>query len=668
MSNLVTFPKKAAILSDLIQTISNLPVTGSDGALINELFQQKAAILAELRLNFHGIIAEKQERGTSYNVTINCPYKGEATSSGAAEGVVLSVISGVSEEYLNKFSQAIVGRTIKQGVVEVKNLGDLSGFYALDARGKVIAKGFSVDELKENLKPIIGTGNVSEVFHAQRDEDCSRMEFDEAIEKAEKFNDQTPLHIAVQKGFVNTVGVLIGKQKENALKTGDGDGITPMHWASENSAVMGKILEMTDINIEDLLSLGAGTDVGTPMHWATKYPDVMRAILDKVTESPEGLRQLLLQADVKGVTPMHLATKNDFVMEAILDKVPVENLVDALVIKDDFNLTPIDEAASYEPPTVLEAILSKLEQLGQGLLSEELLKVLRDNQKSPMSSTEAKGKISAFLEKFDPSLTGAASKPIERQEEDVSRPSLGQVNEFYQAIKQAVTSSNKEGLRQSLTDAIHGGVNIIRLLEMDKGKEGGTLLHSAARSEDPKLIQAILERVQENDRQHVLLLKDNNGDTPMHWAAANNNSAVMAEILKTRGIIDINFLLKIGNKQHGGVTPMHWAADNAAVMTEILNTPDIDINVLLIGTEADGRGDTPLHWAACEDTPDVMRVILAKLEQVRPQRIEKLLGVLKSIQGLSETKEANKHFISAFLGKFDTSPTGAATEQGPSSD
>ena len=117
----------------------------------------------------------------TFNVTIEYPYQEAPSSSRGEEGK--AVVVEASQDQLKQFSDAIAGKTIKDGVVEVIGAGDLSGFYRLDSYGRVIAKGNSEDDLSQMTSKIINAGDVSQVLCAKSDQDCSGKTFKDVIEK-----------------------------------------------------------------------------------------------------------------------------------------------------------------------------------------------------------------------------------------------------------------------------------------------------------------------------------------------------------------------------------------------------------------------------------------------------------------------------------------------------
>ena len=363
--------------------------TPSVGSPLSQLiFEQKQEQLIDRGIH----IAKDTSSGSDrYNVQINYPSQDEVGRSSSEEeadelsfGGSRAIQISVTEDEAKNFSDAIAGKTIKDGVIEVENAGKLNGLYRLDGHGRVIAKGSNADELNKNTSEIVGKGDVSQVFYAGSDAKCSAIHFKKPGEVAASFNRQTPLHIAVQRGFVKTVARLIDSQGVDALKTVDSDGKTPMHWAAENARpdVMNVILEkVKGVELKALLLQKDSIHDETPMHLAAQIasPDVMKAILEKADEKGIDIKDLLIVD--KGTflgTPMHLAAENASpdVMKVILEKVKDVELLKALLSqKNKKGETPMHLAAENASPDVMKVILEKV--ILEKVKDVELLEALR---------------------------------------------------------------------------------------------------------------------------------------------------------------------------------------------------------------------------------------------------------------------------------------------------
>jgi len=112
-------------------------------------------------------------------------------------------------------------------------------------------------------------------------------------------------------------------------------------------------------------------------------------------------------------------------------------------------------------------------------------------------------------------------------------------------------------------------------------KEGVNSLIDAAFNGWESAIQGLL-----NAGVHVNAA-DNEGWTPLHWAAFKGHKACVDRLLKAPGV-QVNAATK------NGWTPLHWAADKGheACVARLLDAPEVNVN-------AKGEyGWTPLHSAA----------------------------------------------------------------------
>ncbi|KFX87806.1 hypothetical protein V490_08006 [Pseudogymnoascus sp. VKM F-3557] len=93
---------------------------------------------------------------------------------------------------------------------------------------------------------------------------------------------------------------------------------------------------------------------------------------------------------------------------------------------------------------------------------------------------------------------------------------------------------------------------------------------------------------------------DNNGRTPLWWAAVQGHEGVVGQLLAAPSI-DVNIADNYSR------TPLRWAAvqGHEGVVGQLLAAPSIDINI------ADNDGQTPLWWAAVQGHEGVVGQLLA---------------------------------------------------------
>jgi ankyrin repeat protein len=168
-------------------------------------------------------------------------------------------------------------------------------------------------------------------------------------------------------------------------------------------------------------------------------------------------------------------------------------------------------------------------------------------------------------------------------------------------------------------------------------------IHDAAASGDLAKVQALLK-----DNPSLVFSKDDDGLTPLHWAAVMGHKDV-AELLvadkadvnardddrltplhMTAGLPDqagggykevAELLLahnaEVGAKDHEGKTPLHRVADNGKTeVAELLLAKGADVNAL------DDYGNTPLHLAAVHGQPDMVVLLLAHHAKVNLEKTD----------------------------------------------
>ncbi|MBQ7607277.1 MAG: ankyrin repeat domain-containing protein, partial [Desulfovibrionaceae bacterium] len=93
--------------------------------------------------------------------------------------------------------------------------------------------------------------------------------------------------------------------------------------------------------------------------------------------------------------------------------------------------------------------------------------------------------------------------------------------------------------------------------------------------------------------------KNEDGHTPLHWAAGNGHTEV-AKLLIDKGA-DLNA------KDKGGIMPLHWAAAYGRTeVAKLLIDKGRDVNAKSVNNE------TPLHWAAAYGRTEVAKLLIDK--------------------------------------------------------
>jgi ankyrin repeat protein len=147
----------------------------------------------------------------------------------------------------------------------------------------------------------------------------------------------------------------------------------------------------------------------------------------------------------------------------------------------------------------------------------------------------------------------------------------------------------------------YGLMNLLScFLEMDKvdvdskDEDGRTPLSWAARNGHEAVVKILLDTGKVD-----VDVRNRNGWTPLSLAAGNGREAVVKMLLDT-GKVDVD------SKDNAGWTPLSWAARNGreAVVKMLLNTDKVDINA------GDKDSRTPLWWAAENSQEAVVKMLL----------------------------------------------------------
>ncbi|PCH05679.1 Hypothetical protein PENO1_021120 [Penicillium occitanis (nom. inval.)] len=169
-----------------------------------------------------------------------------------------------------------------------------------------------------------------------------------------------------------------------------------------------------------------------------------------------------------------------------------------------------------------------------------------------------------------------------------------------------------------------------------RNPDGQTALSLAAESGHNLIVRQLLAR--DGIKAD---LADNNGRTPLSWAAGSSDGwSVIEEFLK-RSDVDAE------SKDGDGRTPFSWAAGNGRVRVVdlLLKRPDIDPNT------SDTNGRTPLSWAAGNGHHEVVNLLL-KREDVTCDRAD-----VDGRTPLSWAAEAGKGLVvDKLLGKSEVNP------------
>lgn len=126
-------------------------------------------------------------------------------------------------------------------------------------------------------------------------------------------------------------------------------------------------------------------------------------------------------------------------------------------------------------------------------------------------------------------------------------------------------------------------------------------IHNAARDGDLAKIQALLKA-----NPGAVSSRDNDGETPLHYAAGFGRKDVAELLLAHRAVVDA--------KDNDGWTPLHFAAQQGhADLAELLLAHNADVNA------KNNDGDTPLHMAGGQGYKKLAELLLAHKAAVDAQ-------------------------------------------------
>ena len=130
-----------------------------------------------------------------------------------------------------------------------------------------------------------------------------------------------------------------------------------------------------------------------------------------------------------------------------------------------------------------------------------------------------------------------------------------------------------------------------------KGVGGGDI-HNAAKAGDLVKVKALLK-----DHPDLVFNKDNDGRSPLHWAANSGHKDVVELLLTNKA--------EVNAKDNNGGTPLLYATAGARWnVAQLLLANKAEVNA----KDSDGR--SPLHWAASMGHKDMAELLLTNKAEV----------------------------------------------------
>ncbi|XP_076298784.1 uncharacterized protein LOC143217929 isoform X2 [Lasioglossum baleicum] len=160
---------------------------------------------------------------------------------------------------------------------------------------------------------------------------------------------------------------------------------------------------------------------------------------------------------------------------------------------------------------------------------------------------------------------------------------------MYEIQKQKLFEAIERNNIGDVKELINHGVSIDA-----KNNDGQTPLHYAAKSDKLEVVKYLIEKKGAN-----VNVKDNDGQTPLHYAAKSDKLEVVKYLIEKKGA-------NVNVKDNDGQTPLHSAAksDKLEVVKYLIEEEGANVNV------KDNDGQTPLHSAAKSDKLEVVKYLI----------------------------------------------------------
>ncbi|WP_264705088.1 ankyrin repeat domain-containing protein [Wolbachia endosymbiont (group A) of Gymnosoma rotundatum] len=436
---------------------------------------------------------------------------------------------------------------------------------------------------------------------------------------------KTPLHFAAAHGRKEVVEALLQVEGIDVNAQNKYDS-TPLHFAAEmgHAGIVKDLLDKgADVNIKDKnektpLNLAKAEEIKTLLENAGKTDNASPVLQNDEEESQVPQNAALLEAAKSGdinevkrliseganvnavkdlYTPLYWAAKNNHfnIVEVLLDNGAYVDGVNYSMERDVLTLLQEKEAEYCKSSLHLAARLGNLEAVKDLLGKGANVNAQNDTRETPLHVAAKKGHKDVVE-----ALLNVNGINVNAQDKYDSTPLHRAAKEVHKDVVEALLDK---------------GANV------DAEDENGDTPFDLTTNQDIQTLlqntDELLEAAKSGNINEVNRLisegasvnaTDQNGNTPLHWAAKNGHEEVVESLLGKEGI-DVNAQDRDNN------TPLHWAAvkGHKEVLEALLEKDEIDVNA----QDKDNR--TPLHWATGRDNVEVVNVLIIKGADVNAQ-------------------------------------------------
>ncbi len=435
---------------------------------------------------------------------------------------------------------------------------------------------------------------------------------------------KTPLHLAVRENARTTAELLLSHGADVRAKTNTGS--TPLRLAEqENARATAELLRRhgadVDARFREVFGRNASpsaenADGLTDLHYAAaaNMTRLARFLLDSganvhtrikddqkpLSETSKRKLRQLSKTNIfdnflsSGDTPLHFAAASNA-------RAAAELLLSRgadVTAKDKDGRIPLHTAASHDARATAELLLSNgadvaaKNQVGNTplhLAAQENARTTAELLLSHGADVHAK--------------TNAGSTPLRLAEQENARATAellrrhgGGVDARFREVfgrNASPSAKNADGLTDLHYAAAANMTRLARFL-----LDSGANVHTRIKDDQKPLSETSENKLRQLSKTNIFDNFLSSGDTPLHFAAANNARAT-AELLLSRGA-------DVAAKAKDGWTPLHTAArNNARETAELLLSSGADI------AAKNQAGKTPLHLAVQENARTTAELLLS---------------------------------------------------------